>query len=399
MSFTKQTIRDVDLQDKTVLLRADYNVPQAEDGSISSDYRIRQSLPTITYLLEHGVRRLAIMSHLGRPEAGKPRDRLSLRPIASILADLLGEPVEFVDDCQATPSWTHRVAMRENLRFCPGEEANDAAFAARLAEGFDLFVQDGFGVVHRAHASTEAVTACLPSVAGLLLEKEVTMLTDVLEQPQSPFIAILGGAKVSDKIELIERFIDVADRIIIGGALANAFLRHFGYPIGKSKVETDQEVTVERIVAKAQAKIGVGRSLEDFLWLPLHGVAVATEVTPEVERHDKPSREVSPDEFILDIHIPPSLLDEIRAASTIIWNGPVGMTEFPGFSQGSRQLAEAISQSQATSIIGGGDTAAFIETWDEPGSGKFTHISTGGGASLELMAGKVLPGVAALLDK
>jgi 3-phosphoglycerate kinase len=399
MSFTKQTIRDIDLQGKSVLLRADYNVPLSVDGAITSDYRIRQSVPTIKYLLEHGAKRIAILSHLGRPEPGTPDPHLSLQPVAAVLTDLLGEPVEFVSDCLASPAWKGRIALHENLRICPEEEANDDAFAAKLARGHDLFVQDGFGVVHRAHASTEAVTAHLPSIAGLLLEKEVATLTEALEHPQSPFIAILGGAKVSDKIELIERFIDIADRIIIGGALANAFLQHFDYPIGKSKVETDQEATVQRVIDKAQAKIGAGRPLEDFLWLPTHGVAVASEVTSDAKRRDIPSADISENDYILDIQIPSSLLDEIRAARTIIWNGPVGMTEFAEFSQGSRQLAEAISQSDATSIIGGGDTAAFIESWDEPGSGKFTHISTGGGASLELMAGKVLPGVAALLDK
>ncbi len=399
MPFTKQTIRDIDLQGKSVLLRADYNVPLSEGGAITSDYRIRQSVPTIKYLLEHGAKRIAILSHLGRPEPGNPDPHLSLQPVAATLAELLDEPVEFVSDCLAQPAWEGRVALLENLRFCAEEEANDDVFASKLARGHDLFVQDGFGVVHRAHASTEAVTAHLPSVAGLLLEKEVTTLTEALEHPQAPFIAILGGAKVSDKIELIERFIDIADRIIIGGALANAFLQHFGYPIGKSKVESDQEATVKRVVDKAQAKVGSGRSLDDFLWLPTHGVAVASEVTPDAKRRDIPSADISESDYILDIQIPSSLLDEVRAARTIIWNGSVGMTEFTEFSQGSRQLAEAISQSDATSIIGGGDTAAFIESWDEPGSGKFTHISTGGGASLELMAGKVLPGVAALLDK
>lgn len=405
MKFYKQTIKTVPLEGTTVLLRADYNVPLKDDGSIADDFRIRASLPTLQYLLQNKCK-VVIISHLGRPEG---RDqKLSLEPAALRLAELLGRPVYFVGETvgdrakmavKRAPK--NSVVVLENLRFDEREETNDAAFAKQLAEtsGARYFVQDGFGVVHRAHASTEAITHYLPGVAGLLLEREVSVLQGVMEAPKRPLVAVMGGAKVSDKIALVQRFIEVADTVIIGGAMANTFLSYKGHIMGKSKVETDQKEVLDGIYAAAKNKVGE-ENIDGFVVLPTD-VAVAHEISAEEPRRVVPVDRVGPDDIALDVGDASiaAIEDKIEGAATVIWNGTLGYAELPNFSVGSAKLAEALATQPATvSIIGGGDTADFAQHWDPKEGASFTHVSTGGGASLELMSGEKLPGVESLLD-
>lgn len=402
--FFKQTIRTVPLEHKTVLVRTDYNVPLAHDGTISDDLRIRASLPTLRYLLAHGCK-VVIISHLGRPEG---RDTaLSLEPIGQRLAKLLGHPVLFVNDCigdrvrqvvKRAPK--NAVILLENLRFYTEEEANSLVFARQIARdtAARYFVQDGFGVVHRAHASTQAITFCIPSVAGLLLEKEYQTITSALENPKRPLVTIMGGAKVSDKIAVVERFIHTADRILIGGAMANTFLAYAGNSMGASKVEADQADTVKRIYASAAKKVG-GRT-DEFIVLPTD-VALATTISPTATRRVTSVQRIAKDELALDIgdDTIKTFVDIIRDAGTVIWNGPVGYSEVMAFAAGSAAVARALAEnSSITSIIGGGDTADFVLKWDKKHGDSFTHVSTGGGAALELMAGEKLPGIESLLD-
>lgn len=404
MGFFKQTIRDVPIEHKTVLVRADYNVPLSSDGTISDDLRIRASLPTLRYLLRHGCK-VVIISHLGRPEG---RDAaLSLEPVGERLAKLLGQSVHFVNDCigdrvhQAVKKApTNSVILLENLRFYKEEEANSHSFAKRITHdtGARYFVQDGFGVVHRAHASTQAITLCLPSVAGLLLEKEVTSITAALENPKRPLVTIMGGAKVSDKIGVIERFIANADHILIGGAMANTILGYKGISMGASKVEDGQSETLDHLYEKANEK--TGGNADEFIILP-QDVAVATSMQPDAERQVVDVRSVHATELALDIgdQTIEQFSNVIREAGTVIWNGPVGYSEIPAFAVGSAAVATAITaDATRTSIIGGGDTADFALKWDTKHGDSFTHVSTGGGAALELMAGEKLPGVESLLD-
>lgn len=404
MSFSKLTIKDVPVERKTVLVRADYNVPLNAKGEISDDLRIRASLPTLQFLLDHKST-VVIISHLGRPEG---RDvSQSLAPVAEHLQGLLGRPVQFVEDCvgdtvkqavrNAAPG---SVLLLENLRYYKEEEANDAEFARKIADatGARYLVQDGFGVVHRAHASTDAITQYIPGVAGLLLEKELRIITAAMEDPARPLVAVLGGAKVSDKITVIERFVAVADKIIIGGAMANTFLAYHGYNVGASKVEADQTEVLNRIYAAARDKVGNG--VNDFIILPVD-LAVATDITPGAERRVVSVSDLGQDDIALDIGDQSilRLANEIADAKTVVWNGTLGYAEIPAFAHGSARLALSLAtQPQTTSIIGGGDTADFVLKWDGEQGKSFTHVSTGGGASLELMAGKVLPGVASLLD-
>lgn len=391
MAFTKQTIRDVDLAGKTVLVRVDYNVPVDHDGSIGDLFRLRASLPTLEYLFEANTR-IILISHLGRP-VGKVDPKFSLEPIADKLGELLNRQVRFVPETVGTKVQAAVKAMEsggvlllENLRFHPGEEANDPVFAKQLADLADIFVQDGFGVVHRAHASTQAITEFLPAVAGLLLEKEVSTITEATENPQRPLVAIVGGAKVSDKLELLGRLGKIADKILIGGAMANTFWKAQSKPIGKSVYEAGQDGAVQTIRAGGGS---AGMVLPDR-------VAVGKSIEPDSPRRDIALEAVASDDFILDNDFSPWFTD-IKTAHTVIWNGPIGMTELANFQKGSLTLAQAISQSSAQSVVGGGDTVAFIEQVRM--IDKFTWVSTGGGASLELMAGKPLPGVEALLDK
>jgi len=408
MSFTKKTIKDVPLDGQRILLRADYNVP-LNGGKVDDDYRIVQSLPTIKALRDRGCQ-IVICSHLGRPK-GQPSPEFSLSPVAERLSELLGEHVAFVPECigdrvvqAAKHLKTGQVMVLENLRFHPEEEANDEQFAKRLAAdcGADYFVQDGFGVVHRAHASTVAVTAFLPSVSGLLLEKEVSTITAAIDHPKRPMTAIVGGAKISDKIKVIERFVDIADQLIIGGAMANTFLKYKGHEIGKSKFEAGQEPVLQQIYARAMGKVMGKRSVDEFLCLPTD-VAITTDLTaPQQRRTVVPVADVTPDEYIVDIgtHSISRAVELLKGAGTVVWNGTMGVAEHEAFSNGSAYIADAIAgQPDTVSIVGGGDTADFVLHWDKKKGGSFTHVSTGGGASLELMAGEKLPGIEALMNK
>jgi phosphoglycerate kinase len=404
MAFFKRTIKDVPIDHKTVLVRADYNVPLNKEGKISDDLRIRASLPTIEYLLKHHAK-VVIMSHLGRPE-GRDTSQ-SLQPVAERLSELLGKEVIFVDDCigdkvtQAVKKAPEGVVvLLENLRYYTEEEANDEAFAGKIAKstGARYFAQDGFGVVHRAHASTDAITRFIPSVSGLLLEREYVTITSAMEKPKRPLVAVMGGAKISDKITVIERLVDVADRIVIGGAMANTFLKYKGFHVGASKVEDGQESVLDGIYKAAHEKSD-GHA-DEFIMLP-PDVAVAKEISETVKRRNIGLGDVAGDDIILDIgeQAIENAVNAVRSAKTVIWNGTLGYAELPEFAHGSARLAlELASHPETTSIIGGGDTADFVLKWDGNGGESFTHVSTGGGASLELMAGKKLPGVESLLD-
>ncbi|HEY8998749.1 MAG TPA: phosphoglycerate kinase [Candidatus Saccharimonadales bacterium] len=427
--FTKKTIRDIDVQGKRVLLRADYNVPVNGDGTISDDYRIKQSVPTLKALLDQGVK-LVICSHLGRPD-GKPDASFSLKSVAKRLGELLEQDVQFAEDCigdaalaKANALQPRQVLLLENLRFHPEEEANDDNFAQQLAKFGEVFVQDGFGVVHRAHASTEAITHHLPSVAGLLLEKEVDTITRVMDTPERPLMAIVGGAKISDKIDVLNKFIDIADFIAIGGAMANTFLAANGLDIAKSKYEESDVPIARDIIAKAKEKAKQQRFI---FYVPQDGVVASSldktattrivdwdaNVIADVESYPKQpneaSRTVEGDEMILDIG-PFSgafIAGGIQLANTVVWNGTMGVTETPAlngpvgpFAHGTELVIDAMLGDyghRPFSLVGGGDTVGYIEA--RKLTGAFNHVSTGGGASLELMAGRKLPGVEALENK
>ena len=402
--FFKETIRDIDLRHQTVLVRVDYNVPLDKKGKITDNLRIRASLPTLLYLLDRGCR-VVMISHLGRPEGRDPK--LSLEPIAEHLAKLLDRPVRFVDDCvgdKVRQMVRHLspggVLLLENLRFYREEEADDETFARSIVKAVkpDLFVQDGFGVVHRAHASTHAITLLVPGVAGLLLDKEYTTITQAMTRPKKPLVAIIGGAKIGDKIGLIERLIRKADTILIGGAMANTFLAYRGHSVGASLYEADQQEVLERIYARAAEVVGDDK-VDQLLVLP-SDVAVAESAESTLRREVKVSA-IGQNDTALDIgsHTIEQFAERIKHAKTIIWNGTMGIAEYDTFAIGSARVAMAIAQNQqATSIIGGGDTADFVLKWDGHDGASFTHVSTGGGASLELMSGKTLPGVESLLD-
>lgn len=427
--FTKKTIHDVELQGKRVLMRADYNVPLTDDGAIADDYRIQQSLVTIKELLKQDVK-LVICSHLGRPQGPKDK-KFSLAPIAKRLSELLGRDVQFVHDCigeeaqkAAQSLKPGEVLLLENLRFHKAEEANDDAFAAQLAQLGDVFVQDGFGVVHRAHASTEGITHNIPSVAGLLLAKEVDTITRVMDTPERPLMAIVGGAKISDKIDVLNRFIEIADFIAIGGAMANTFLAAEGIDVAKSKYEQNDVPIAKDILIKAREKAKKERFI---FYVPQDGVVAKSldkatktrivdwdaHVIAQVESYPKQppedARVVQDDEMILDIG-PFSgafIAGGIQLANTVVWNGTMGVTETKGlsgvvgpFSHGTEMIIEAMLGDyghRPFSLVGGGDTVSYIE--QRQLAGAFNHVSTGGGASLELMAGRKLPGVEALQDK
>lgn len=400
MKFFKQTIASVPIEGKTVLLRADYNVPLDDDGTIADDFRIRASLPTVRKLLKSGCK-VVIISHLGRPEGHD--EKLSLAPVAERLSELLDRPIQFIDQTigdkprlliKKAPK--NSVTLLENLRFYKGEEANDTTFARELAKtsGAQYFVQDGFGVVHRAHASTAAITQYLPSVAGLLLKKEYQAITKAMQSPKKPLVAVLAGAKVSDKIEVIHTLIDVADTIYVGGAMANTFLANRGIFLGKSRVERGVAGVISSIYAKAAKRMS--GSVDDFIVLPKD-----LAVERNGERMSVALHEVEKNDLALDIG-DKSITQLVKLASkaqTVIWNGTLGVAEKPAFAHGSARLALALAtHPEITSIIGGGDTADFVRDWDARKGKSFTLVSTGGGASLELMAGKKLPGIESLLN-
>lgn len=407
VTFPFQTIRDVDVNGKTILMRADYNVPLNNDGSIADDFRITASVPTIKYLLERGAR-LAVVSHMGRPK-GQVNDKYSLRHVAERLAEILGQPVGFVPDCigyQVAEVMQNvasgQVILLENLRFYPGEEQNDIDFASQLidAVGAELFVQDGFGVVHRPHASTDAVARLLPAVAGLLLEREYVALKTATESPRRPLTAVIGGAKISDKMPLVKKFLATADRVIVGGALANNFIKYDGHDVGGSLVEDGVDGLVDNVQTMAHQKFGA--DLSGCFVTPID-VAYSSDGTLDgAERHECGLDELPAGAVIYDAG--QQTIDAIRpiieSSGTVIWNGTLGMAEYPQFATASAALAEVLaSSSEIASIIGGGDTADFVRKWDSRGGASFTHVSTGGGASLELMSGDDLPGIEVLMRK
>lgn len=392
--MTKLTIKDLDFNNKTVLMRADFNVPQDASLNITDDTRIRATLPTIKYILEHGVKRLVLMSHLGRPD-GKVVAKFSLKPVALRLRELLGEDVLFLNDCigqdikNSIDSAKERVVLLENLRFHAEEESNDANFAKGLATLGEVFVNDAFGTAHRAHASTEGVTHFLKSAAGFLLEKEIQYLGSVVENPAKPFMVILGGAKVSDKIGMIENLLPKADAIIVGGGMAYTFLKAQGKSIGNSKLEKEKLDLAKSILNQA-------KSLNKVILLPVDNVIVDT-IDPnakvEICGEDIPDGKIAVDIGPKTIKL---FEEKLKSAKTIVWNGPLGIFEMPAFSKGTQEVAKFIANLKCTSIIGGGDTAAAIVKFNL--EDKMTHISTGGGASLEYLEGKILPGVAALTE-
>jgi phosphoglycerate kinase len=387
----KKTLRDLEVQGKRVLVRVDFNVPM-QDGQITDDRRIRESLPTIQYLLERGAR-VILMSHLGRPK-GKPDPQYSLRPVAERLSELLGRPVRFLEDCvgeaveQAVQAMAPgEVVLLENLRFHPEEEANDDGFARALARLGDLYVNDAFGSAHRAHASTEGVAHYLPAVAGFLMEKELRYLGSVLTQPERPFVAILGGAKVHDKIGVIQNLLPKVDRLLIGGGMAFTFLKAQGHEIGRSLLDSDSLEFARRVLQEAGQKIV----------LPVD-VVVAPSPEAETQAQVVPVDQIPPDQMGLDIgpQTVARFREIARLARTIVWNGPLGLFERAAFAEGTRGVLQAVAESGATSILGGGDTAAAAEQLGF--ADRITHISTGGGAALEFLEGRTLPGVAVLMD-
>jgi 3-phosphoglycerate kinase len=395
----KKTIRDLDLRNKRTLIRVDFNVPLDKDLKITDDNRIRASLPTIQYALEHGAK-VVLMSHLGRPE-GKPVSSMSLSPAAKRLSELLKTEVLQCSDNTGPRVKEElkrldggcQVALLENLRFSPGEEKNDPAFARALAENGEVFVNDAFGSSHRAHASIEGITKYLPSGAGFLLEKEIQYLGDAIQHPQKPFVAILGGSKVSDKIGVVENLIDKVDRILIGGAMAYTFMKVKGLSIGKSRFEKDKLELAKQILEKAAAK-------KVQLLLPVDNYAV------ERFSETAPSRIVENGipEGWEGVDIGPKTAQLFRNAlddaKTVVWNGPMGVFEMKPFAGGSLAVAEKVAEitaKGAVTVIGGGDTAACVIGFGL--EDKVTHVSTGGGASLEYLEGRVLPGIAALEDK
>jgi len=387
----KLSVRDLDLKGKCVFMRVDFNVPLSEDGqTITSDKRIRASLPTIRYVLDQGAA-LILASHLGRPK-GKPNPTMSLKPVARRLEELLGRPVKMAPDCvgpevEAMKPAPGEVLLLENVRFHPEEEQDDPEFARKLAAGADVFVQDAFGSAHRAHASTVGVAKVLPvAAAGLLMEKELEYLGKAITNPDRPCVGVLGGAKVSDKIEVIQNLLKVVDRLLIGGAMAYTFFRAQGRPTGKSKVEEDKVDLAREVLAQAS----------DKLMLPVdHVVASELVVGAPSEVFD------SIPEDKLGVDIGPKTVaaytEVIRGAKTIIWNGPMGVFEMPPWDAGTVALAKAVAESGAVSVVGGGDSEKAIKAAGV--ADRITHISTGGGASLEFLAGLELPGVAVLTDK
>jgi phosphoglycerate kinase len=393
----KLSIRDIDLKGKRVFMRVDFNVPLNEVGEITDDTRIRASLPTIQYALERGAR-LILASHLGRPK-GKPNPKMSLKPAARRLGELLGRPVAFATDCVGPEAEKAAQALKdgevlllENLRFHPEEEKNVPEFSKQLAALAEVYVNDAFGSAHRAHCSTEGITRFLsPCAAGLLMEMELEYLGKAVENPARPYVAIVGGAKVSDKIELLQNFLKIADTVLVGGAMAYTFLKAQGVEVGQSKTE-DDKLDLAKDLLKNAASTG-----KKFL-LPVDhivGEKFDASAVPEIVS----ARSIPANRIGLDIG-PATRSEyarEIAGAKTIVWNGPMGVFEMPQFAEGTLAIAKAVAASSALSIVGGGDSVAAVKKMGV--ASKITHISTGGGASLEFLSGLTLPGVAALTEK
>ena len=396
MNYNKKTVKDIDVAGKKVLLRCDFNVPQDKAiGAITDDKRIVAALPTIRYLLEQKAAVIAC-SHLGKPK-GEWKESLSLTPVAKRLSELLGQDVVFAKDivgedakAKAASLQPGQIMLLENLRFDKREEKNDPEFAKELASMAEVYVSDAFGTVHRAHASTAGVAAYLPAVSGFLIAKELEIMGKALDDPKRPFVAVLGGAKVSDKINVINNLLEKADTIIIGGGMAYTFKKAQGHTIGKSLLEADKLDYAKDMMDKAQAK-GV-----KFL-LPEDNLCAAefsADAQPVLEEGNIP-------DGLMGMDIGPKTIaaftDAVKGAGTVVWNGPMGVFEFPAFAGGTKAMAKALAESGAITIVGGGDSAAAVEQLGY--ADKMTHISTGGGASLEFLEGKELPGVACLLDK
>lgn len=396
--MNKKTLKDIDVKGKKVIVRCDFNVPQDKEGKITDDRRITAALPTINYLIENGAK-VILMSHLGRPKEGY-EEKFSLKPIAQRLSQLLvNTKVTLAEDEEVVGENAVRlveemeegqVVLLENVRFIKTETKNDMEFAKKLASLADIFVNDAFGTAHRAHSSTAGIAEFLPAVAGFLIEKEISVMGKALQNPERPFVAILGGAKVSDKIGVISNLLEKVDRLIIGGGMAYTFLKAEGFNIGSSLLEDDKVEYAKEMLAKAEEK-GVK------LYLPIDHVA-AREF-----RADAPYQvfEGNIEEGFMGLDIGPKSInafsEAIKDAKTIIWNGPMGVFEMPAFAVGTKAIAEVLSKSEGTTIIGGGDSAAAVEQLGY--ADKMSHISTGGGASLEFLEGLELPGIAALEDK
>ncbi|MBX3064420.1 MAG: phosphoglycerate kinase [Anaerolineae bacterium] len=396
--MNKQTIRDIDLKGKRVLVRVDFNVP-IEGGVITDDTRITAAIPTLRAILEQKPKSVVLMSHLGRPKEGQPDPQYSMKPVAAELSKLIGKPVEFESDPlsdaaveKASKLDNGAILVLENTRFFAGETKNDTGLAEKFAKYGDVFVNDAFGSAHRAHSSTEGVARYLPAVAGLLMEKELNFLSNAVDNPKRPLVAILGGAKVSDKIKVIEALLSKADKVLIGGGMANTFFKAQGHKVGKSLVEDAALDTAKSLLEK-----GVGK-----LILPIDGV-IADDFKNDAKTQVVSTAADIPDGWqILDIG--PKTIEAFRAAlsdaKTVVWNGPMGVFEMPNFAKGTNAVAEILAEltgKGVVTVIGGGDSAAAVQ---QAGlAEKITHISTGGGASLELLEGQALPGVVALKDK
>jgi len=390
--FAKKSVRDIDVKGKKVLVRVDFNVP-IKDGVVQDDTRIKAALPTIQYLLDNGAA-VILFSHLGRPKGG-PDPKFSMKPVADYLAGLLGKPVKFASDCVGAPADEASASLKpgevlvlENTRFHPEEEKNDLDLAKKMASLAQIYVNDAFGSAHRAHSSTEGVARYLPAVAGFLMEKEIEYLGQAIDNPKRPFVAILGGAKVSDKINVIKNLLAKSDTILIGGGMANTFFKAQGYPMGKSLVEAEVLDLAKELLALGGAKL---RLPVDVVIAEKMEEGAATKIVPVGP---------IPDEWMI-LDIGPKTLAAyskvIADAKTVVWNGPMGVFEISTFAVGTFGIAKALAESKCVSIVGGGDSASAIQK-----SGladKITHISTGGGASLEMLEGIALPGVAALQDK
>lgn len=391
----KKTVKDIQLTGKRVLVRVDYNVPMNDKGEITDFIRIEASLPTLHYLLDQGAA-VILMAHLGRPK-GKVNPKFTLKPVAEALSQLIHRPVQFCPDCVGKDAQDAAAQLRngdilllENLRFHPEEEKNDPHFAQELAALGDVYVNDGFGVSHRAHASVEAVTHYLPAVAGFLLEKEIAYLGNAVDKPQRPFAAIIGGAKVADKIAVIRSLIKKADVILIGGGMANTFLAAKGYNLGKSLVEKESLGIAKDLLAEAAAQ-------KTKMLLPVD-LIMAASFSNEADHEAEDLDALNPDYMALDIGPKTAELyaRTLAGMKTIVWNGPMGVFEMPNYAEGTRRVAEAMAASAGITIVGGGDSAAAVKQMGL--ADKMSHVSTGGGASLEYLEGKVLPGLAALDD-
>lgn len=395
--MNKKTLKDFDYSGKKVLLRCDFNVP-LKDGVITDDKRIVESLPTIKYLMEQGAA-VILMSHLGRPN-GEANHKYSLKPVAEKLTELLGKKVELLaDDMVISDTVKEKVVdlksgdvvLLENTRYRAEEEKNGEDFSKELATLADYYVNDAFGTSHRAHASNVGLSSVLPSAVGFLVEKEISIMGKAIENPERPFVAILGGAKVSDKIGVIENLLNIVDKIVIVGAMANTFLKAEGYELGKSLVEDDKLDLAKELMAKAKEK-----NVE--LILPVD-VVVANEISDDAEVKNIDAKSIPADKMALDIGEKSIKLieDALKDAKTVVWNGPAGVFETDKFAKGTFAIAETLANLDATTIVGGGDSAAAVEKAGL--ADKITHVSTGGGASLELLEGKVLPGIAAIEEK